>query len=288
MATTTAVATVVPPKPLPAEFDNFGITDRGRVRSANADHFLVATFHRAMRIAASSFDDGALPHLSTDSRGAIFLVADGVGGLKHGADGSAQATDALARYFLDMTEISLIEDPTREPEVIERLRSAVTQAHQTLLAFANRAGGAAATTITVALAVWPRVFICHAGDSRCYRLRDGHLERMTVDQTMAQVMIDAGAMTRESAEASRLKHVLVSALGSSQFDMQVVATDLRRTDRWLLCTDGLTRYVSEDEIQERLGSKASAEAICNDLLGVALGRGGEDNVTIIVAGTRPT
>jgi protein phosphatase len=131
--------------------------------------------------------------------------------------------------------------------------------------------------------LWPRGFVIHAGDSRCYRLRDAVLQQTTTDQTMAQVMVDAGAMSREAAEASRLKHVLVSAVGSSQLDLQINAFDLRHDDRWLLCSDGLTRHVTDDEIREHLGADESAEVICRRLLALALERGGEDNVTVIVA-----
>jgi protein phosphatase len=281
--TTTAVEQTTLRKPLPSEIDVFGLTHPGRVRAVNADHFLVASFHRALKVHASSLDGGALPPLSTDSRGYIFLVADGVGGLAHAEDGSAQATDCIARFFLDSSEISLQTNPEREPDVIERLRTSVTCAHETLLTFANDTGGAAATTITVWFGLWPRGFVIHAGDSRCYRLRDGVLEQTTTDQTMAQVMIDAGAMSREAAEGSRLKHVLVSAVGSSQLDLQVNAFDLQYGDRWLLCTDGLTRHVTDDEILEHLGADESAEVICRRLLALALERGGEDNVTVIAA-----
>jgi protein phosphatase len=281
--TMTAVETTPLRKPLPSEIDVFGITHPGRVRKTNADHFLVASFHRALKVHASSLDGGALPPLSTDSRGYLFLVADGVGGLAHAKDGSAQATDSIARFFLDSSEISLQANPEREAEVIERLRTSVTRAHDTLLAFGENVGGAAATTITVWFGLWPRGFVVHAGDSRCYLMRDGALERLTIDQTMAQVMIDAGAMSREAAEGSRLKHVLISAVGSSQLDLQVVAVDLRWGDRWLLCTDGLTRHVSEEEIREHLGAEETSETVCRRLLALALERGGDDNITIVAA-----
>jgi protein phosphatase len=281
--TTTAVETTTLRKPLPSEIDVAGLTHPGRVRATNADHFLVGSFHRAIKVHASSLDGGALPPLSTDSRGYLLLVADGVGGLTHAKDGSAQATDCVARFFLDSGEISLQANPEREAEVIDRLRTSVSRAHEMLLAFGENSGGAAATTITVWFGLWPRGFVVHAGDSRCYLLRDGVLERKTTDQTMAQVMIDAGAMSREAAEGSRLKHVLVSAVGSSQLDLQVGAFDLKWGDRWLLCTDGLTRHVSDDEIAEHLGADETAEDVCRRLIALALERGGEDNITVVVA-----
>ncbi|HEY9226787.1 MAG TPA: hypothetical protein VIP11_09085, partial [Gemmatimonadaceae bacterium] len=177
-------------------------------------------------------------------------------------------------------------EPEREAEVIDRLRSLAAEAHARLLAFGNLVGGAAATTITMLIVHWPRVFIVHAGDSRCYRLRDGIFEQLTTDQTMAQAMVDAGAMSRQVAEASNLKNILISAVGGSQLDIQVIATEIRRSDRYLLCTDGLTRYVSDEEIHEQVGSQRPSEDVCTTLRDMALERGGADNVTIICGGPK--
>jgi serine/threonine protein phosphatase PrpC len=273
-------------KPLPSDIDVFGCTHVGRVRAANADHFLIASFHRAMKVHATSLPADVTTVLSPDSRGFVAMVADGVGSLAHGEDGSAQATDAAARFLLEMREVCLQAEPEREPEVLDRLRTLANNAHHRLLEFGNEMGSAAATTITMLIAIWPRVFVVHAGDSRCYRMRDGRFEQLTTDQTMAQAMIDSGAMSRDAAEASNLKNILISALGAAQFDMQVVTSDLRRSDRFLLCTDGLTRYVSDDEIAAYVGSTQSAESICSTLRDLALERGGGDNVTVIVGGPR--
>jgi protein phosphatase len=163
----------------------------------------------------------------------------------------------------------------------------VQHAHEALLATAAHARvGATATTLTIAIALWPRAIILHAGDSRCYRWRDGVLECLTTDQTMAQALIAAGALQPTADAVPRLRNVLVSALGASQLEVEVVTDELRLTDRWLLCTDGLTRHVSDAEIAERLGGSGSAEAICQDLLALALARGGEDNVTVVAGRLR--
>ena len=124
------------------------------------------------------------------------------------------------------------------------------------------------------------------GDSRCYRLRDGSLERLTKDQNMAEVVVDSGIMSRAAADASRLGHVLLSAVGSETLQLQVTSTDCQRTDVVLLCTDGLTRHVSEEEIRTRLASRASAETICRDLVDLAVERGGKDNVTVVAGRVR--
>jgi protein phosphatase len=134
---------------------------------------------------------------------------------------------------------------------------------------------------------WPRVFIVNAGDSRYYRLRNNRLERFTVDQTMAEVMVESGALTREKAESSRLKHVLWSAVGNEELRPDVRAIDIVRTDRHLLCTDGLTKHVSDEEIKAALARNESSEDTVRSLVDLTLERGGTDNVTVVVLRLRP-
>src|ERR1043166_8691738 len=136
-------------KPLAAEIDVHGLTHRGLVRAVNADHFLVASFRRAMEVHASSLPPESFPPFSADTRGFVFLVADGVGAMPNAKEGSAQAADAVARYLVDMGEVSMQADPERETEVTERLGALVARAHQRLMDFAEEAGGTAATTLTM-------------------------------------------------------------------------------------------------------------------------------------------
>jgi PPM family protein phosphatase len=274
-------------KPLPSEIDVCGLTHRGRVRSENADHFLIASFHRAMQVHNSSIPTNAFSALSADSRGYVFLVADGVGAFAQAANGSARAIRSVAQYLVDMSEVSMPAESDRETEIITRARAAFSEAHETLLEL-DELGvpGSAVTTLTMVIAIWPRAFIVHAGDSRAYRLRNGVLTQLTTDQTMAQMMIDSGEMSRDLAELSPLKHVLVSALGSSQVDPQVSVVTLERQDVLLLCSDGLTKHVTDDEIAEHLLRPMGSESICQSLIDLALARGGQDNVTVIMGKTR--
>jgi protein phosphatase len=270
-------------KPLPSEIDVFGITHPGRVRQSNADHFLLASFYRAMKVHSSSLDASNFAALSTYTRGYLFLVADGVGGFSQAAEGSAQAVQTVSQSVLDMGEVCMQTQPWSEGEVAERLHTFVLRAHEALRGELPPGGsGVNATTFTMLIAMWPRYFVIHCGDSRAYRFRRGSLERLTRDQTMAEAMIDAGAMTREAAEASHLRHVLVSALGSQQLEPEVRVTDSERGDKIFLCSDGLTKYLSEAEIEGRLVRGGSSETICRELLETALERGGEDNITVLM------
>lgn len=275
-------------KPRLEQVDAFGLTHVGYRRGENADHFLVASLHRAMRVHATSLDPGTLPPMSSDSRGYLLLVADGVGGLARAREGSAQATDAIARFLLEMGEVTYPLDDAGEAIIVDRLRRFVHLTHDALREEFEQNRTGTATTITIALGMWPRCFIVHVGDSRCYRMRDGRLELMTSDQTLAQALIDAGALKPDSEPVARLKNTLVSAVGSSQLDVQIVTDELRATDQWLLCTDGLTRHVSDEEIAARLRAPGRAEDVCRDLIQLALDRGGEDNVTVINGRLRGT
>jgi protein phosphatase len=275
------------PKPLVSQVDVFGCTHKGLVRPTNADHFLVASFHRAILVHAASVPADSLPAFSPDSRGFVFLVADGVGSMANGEQGSARVTAAIASYLTQMSEVSLIAEPSREKEIATRLQEVVSRTHADLQDFARESGAGAATTITVCHVVWPCVFIAHAGDSRAYRLRDGKLQRMTTDQTMAQAMIDSGTMSQEAAEQSRFKNVLLSAVGGSSLDLDVTTAPAMLGDRWVLCTDGLTRHVTENEIRDVLAADHGSKATCEKLIAMALERGGEDNVTVIATRARP-
>src|SRR5512138_378491 len=112
-------------KLLPAEIDVCGLTHRGRVRSENADHFLIASFHRAMQVHNSSIPNTAFSALSADSRGYVFLVADGVGAFAQAANGSARAIRSVAQYLVDASEASLSTDAGRDEEIVSHVRGAL-------------------------------------------------------------------------------------------------------------------------------------------------------------------
>jgi protein phosphatase len=209
-----------------------------------------------------------------------------VGALAGAADGSARAVASVAQHLLHATELCSQMVADNEHDAIASLRDSVTFAHRALLAASEDDGRASATTLTMFASFWPRAFVVHVGDSRAYRYRDGVLERLTTDQTFAQMMVESGALTPASAEASHLKHVLWSALGSQEAVPEVLVTDVTRRGVVLLCSDGLTRHVSDDEIKAHLAACHSAEETCRALVDLALARGGHDNVTVVIGRVR--
>jgi protein phosphatase len=272
-------------RPTVAEIDAFGLTHPGLVRRTNADHFLVATLHRTLKVYATSLA-GDIGQQESESRGVLLLVADGVGGLEGAAEGSARAVASVAQHLLHATEICSQMAVANEQQAIDTLRRAFNEAHHKLLAATDEEGRPQATTLTMFASFWPRAFVVHVGDSRAYRYRDGVLERLTSDQTFAQMMVESGALTPAGAESSPLKHVLWSALGSTEAVPEVVVTDVTRRGVVLLCTDGLTSHVTDDEIKAHLSSCTSAEVTCRALIDLALARGGHDNVTAVIVRVR--
>jgi serine/threonine protein phosphatase PrpC len=272
-------------RPTIAEVDVFGVTHPGRVRRTNADHFLVASLHRTLKVHATSLGGSVGPE-ETESRGLLLLVADGVGGLAGAEEGSARAVTTVAQHLLHATELSSQLAMTNEKDAIENLREAVAAAHRALLTATDEDGRTTASTLTMFASFWPRAFVVHVGDSRAYRYRDGVLTRLTTDQTFAQMMVESGALTPASAQGSHLKHVLWSALGSQEVVPEVRVTDVTRRGVIMLCTDGLTTYVTDDEIKTHLANCRSAEETCNKLLNLALERGGQDNVTVVIGHVR--
>jgi protein phosphatase len=145
-----------------------------------------------------------------------------------------------------------------------------------------------ATTLTLYLGVWPRAYLLQVGDSRAYLLRRGELIQITRDQTMAQELVDLGVLSRADASDSPLAHRLSSSIGGSQTAPVVTRFEMTWGNVLLLCSDGVTKHVSDDRLRERLRSMASAKQVCEDLLQDALEGGGSDNITVIVGRALPS
>ena len=273
-------------RPTTSNVDVFGVTHRGYVRKTNADHFLIGSFHRSLRIHGTSIV-GEMGPRETESRGFILLVADGVGTLEAAATGSAHALETVAQHLLHASEICSNMALSNTDAAVEDLKTAVAHAHDVLRDFAKTEGiPSSATTLTMYAAFWPRAFVVQVGDSRMYRLRGSEFRRLTTDQTVAQMMVEAGALRPDVAERSPLKHVLWSAVGSQEVAPEVVLTDCDLRDRTLLCSDGLTKHVTDDEIREHLERDMPSEETCRALLNLALERGGSDNITIVMGRVR--
>jgi protein phosphatase len=270
-------------RPQMSDIDVFGLTHPGLRRPINEDQFFIATIHKTMQVYSTSLPADALPELTSESRGWLFMVADGVGGRPEGEKASATALRAIAEYVTHTMRFYYRDDPRHtEASFLRDLQNAVLRSDEVVRAQAE----GTATTLTMIAVRWPRAYLIQVGDSRCYRLRDGRLEQLTKDQTMAQALVDAGVLPAGAAEGSRWRHVLSSAIGGRETTPVTTPMDCRWSDVVLLCTDGLTKHVSDDEIKAELASAKSSEAICRSLLALALDRGGSDNITLVAGRLR--
>jgi protein phosphatase len=236
-----------------------GASDRGRRRSNNEDSYAV------------------LP-LSTAPGGMLLAVADGLGGAEGGEVASHLAVEALAGELEQPT--TGLDDPGRA------LRRAVDRASQAV----ERVGierddlSGLGTTLTAAFVRMPNLWLAHVGDSRAYLWRGGRLQRLTRDHTVAERMREEGLVDEEWSVRG-LESMLWNALGGGSEGVQIDERQERLYpgDGLLLCSDGLTRHLSDDELERRVGRGLSAGDLCDDLVRAANRAGGEDNITVVFA-----
>ena len=287
--TSVQVASATGGRPTDEELDLFGLTHRGKVRSENQDHFLLGTIHPQVVVHGTSLPEPDTLPLRGGRFGTVLLVADGVGGGSDGGAAARLAGEVVTRYVASTLRCYHLAGAKGDEAFFEALREAALQAHDAVRAeAASRTRNAQmATTLTLGIGVWPWLYVVQVGDSRCYHYWDGVLRQVTRDQTVAQDLVDRGALPAERVAASPFSHILASAIGGAEATPVVTRVDLRPRGRVvLLCSDGLTKHVTDPEITERLRTMESSEQACRALLDLALERGGSDNITVLVGRAR--
>jgi protein phosphatase len=262
--------------------DACGLTDVGRRRRSNEDHFVIVSLQKAAQVRQTSLTDPRVLDQLRGPEALLLIVADGVGGQPGGAIASETAIAELVGYLGEAVGCFHTLDAEREHEFLEHLEAGVRQAHQRLGEKYGGQGYGPATTLTMATLVWPRVYLVHVGDSRAFYLRKGRLRQLTRDQTLGEYMVAAGAWTEEQARKAPQGGTLASAVGGSELTLAVGLVDLQPGDILLLCTDGLTRHVPDEQIAELLAGATDARTACRRLVDAALAGGGSDNVTVVV------
>lgn len=278
----------IPRKPRDEELDVWGLTHQGNVRATNEDHFLLGSLRKHLDILATSLPEGARLTACNERVGIIAMVADGVGGQVAGEEASRVALEEVTQYVTQST-LCYYQSDAQAEEFVDLLQQAAMQSHERVLARAREDTEfrGMATTLTLWIGVWPWVYLLQVGDSRYYLYRHGVLTQITRDQTMAQEFIDQGVMTRPVALASPWANVLSSSLGGAQTAPVVTRLQSGWENTHLMCSDGLTKHVSDARIAERLAGMTSARDACEKLLQDALNGGGTDNITIIVGRAVP-
>jgi protein phosphatase len=271
-------------KPRDEEIDVYGLTHKGLVRPNNQDHFLIAALRQRLDVLQSSLPEFSDLPVAEERLASLMMVADGVGGGRKGEEASRAAVEELAQYITESVRCYYTAD-TGDTDFTRQLEAAALKSHQ-----AVKARGTAepdslgmATTLTLWIGVWPWCYLLQVGDSRYYQYRDGTLIQVSRDQTMAQELLDSGIFAKAvAARNSPLHNVLSSSLGGPQTAPVVKRLPNSWSTTHLLCSDGLTKHVTDERIAERLGAMKSARQVCEELLQDALDGGGTDNITVTV------
>lgn len=267
--------------------DCFGMTDIGRVRERNEDQFSIADLTRSVANCQviSSLDDACEGEGIASAN--LLLVADGVGGNAGGERASRLAAEEAIEYLLCNHKLLDRHAACGGERVLEDLKSALVWAQQSiqLEAEVSPLNSHMGTTLTLAYLQWPAVYLAHVGDSRAYLYRSPDLIQITDDQTVAQLLADAGVIEAERVRSHPLQNVLGSLLCSDirRLEPRVYMRELAPGDQLLLCTDGLTRRVPAQLIAEILDSTFTAEDACRELIDLANAAGGTDNTTVVLA-----
>lgn len=265
--------------------DLYGATHVGRARRENQDHFLTCSLGSTLRIWGTSVVERpqSWPETEEGEPSAadtlVAAVADGVGG---GPGGERASRWAVVR-LPDHLQAALTRDGDAE-ELSAQLVSAIQGLHVDVNEHARAVLGlrGMATTLTLWLGLGSRAFLVQVGDSRCYRLRDGELCQLSQDQTMAQDLVDRGVVASTDQAPAGWDNILTSALGGTAAAPVVGITDRKPGDRTLVCSDGVMKHVSDEEIRDILASERNAREMVDEFLQRALAGGGSDNITAVV------
>jgi protein phosphatase len=265
--------------------DWYGLSDRGQARETNEDEFLIADLSQSLLIHQTSLDHESHTRLFGGSLGHLLAVADGMGGHSGSQRASAIAIDTLVRYVLGTSSLLVNLHNNEEDDLVGELETALQRCHDSI-AKATRVGYVdMGTTLTMAYIAWPRLYVVHAGDSRCYLQRSARLEQITHDHTVAQKLSEVGALDADEAKESRWSHVLWKFLGcgTDRLEPEAYKTTLQLGDTLLLCSDGLSGALGNAQILSALCQDLAAKETCELLVRAANQAGGKDNITVVVA-----
>jgi len=239
-------------------------TDPGQ-RANNEDQYLVVdTRRRGLRA------DGVL------------VIADGMGGRASGEQAAQAAVNAVDETLAELLDSRLAEPVVLTDALSTALRKANARVYALAQEDAERKG--MGTTCVAAVVEGDRLYLAHAGDSRAYLLRGGALTQLTADHSYVAEQVRAGAISEESARKSRFRNIITRAVGiEPTLEAEVTDVEIKPGDVLLLCTDGLSNMVDEEDLIKTLAQSGSAQTAADKLVSMANRAGGKDNITAIVA-----
>ena len=262
-------------------------SDVGRRRSENQDAFLLGHFRDGRDGSPPTLGQGPSVEASPEvfplgPKGALIAVADGMGGAAEGALASRMALASLGETLAG----SWVPDRITTPDLFaENLLRAAEEANgQVFHASRSPDREGMGTTLTAVGILGAFAYVAQVGDSRAYLFRLGILTRLTRDQSVVQELVDSGQMTREEAEQSRQRNVLLQALGVDEgVSVEMTYQALRRGDLLLLCSDGLHGTMEDEAIAQALTTTDDIGTAADELVESANRLGGPDNITVVVA-----
>ena len=216
----------------------------------------------------------------------FLAVADGMGGYASGEVASKIAIDIVRDYIKNEEDALLDEYNPKYSKPTNRMTSGIRLANKAIYDASKSQSqlNGMGTTIAAVLLSGNRLSIAHVGDSRVYLLRGGNIEQITDDHTVVSEQVERGLITKEEAAESDIRHILTRALGiAPDVDVDMDELTVSRGDKLVLCSDGLSELVSDDEILSTVVSSNTPEVACDQLINMANEKGGGDNITVIVA-----
>jgi PPM family protein phosphatase len=257
-------------------------TDVGMVRSGNEDNFLILDLSTGRSWTASEEEPPDLLTYAQGYYGSLLAVSDGMGGALAGEVASRMAVETVRDRML---QLQAHEVYSRLP-FHERLRLSIEEANILINGESqtNPAHKGLGATFTAVATLGNQVFFGQVGDSRAYLIRGNNIVRTTKDQSLVQQLIDAGQITEEEAETHSYRNVILQALGAhSNVNVEVGCLSLCNMDTLVICSDGLSGKVHQDEIARIIHEARDFKSACQHLINLANERGGEDNITVVIA-----
>jgi protein phosphatase len=242
----------------------FSVTDTGRARRNNEDSVAV------------------------DEPGGIAVLADGMGGYNAGEVASGMASERVRGELGQRLKTlgPMPDESAMTSALLDAVDSANREVYEAAMSHPEYAG--MGTTLVVAVYRGDRLWLGHIGDSRGYRFRNGHLEQLTRDHSLLQEQIDAGLITAEQAAYSMHKNLVTRAVGVDELvDLEIHSYPVEPGDLLLMCSDGLSDMLSDDQIEQLLRTNDSLPTAGAMLVQAANAAGGRDNIAVILARAKP-
>jgi protein phosphatase len=261
-------------------------SDVGRVRRGNEDNFLVLDLSNQLTWIGSDGSEGPaeLSQFELGQKGVVLVVSDGMGGALAGDVASHMAVDSVREMLVGSDAGQGCDDGA---SLVDCLRNATVYAN---LAIHHRSQEDArcsgmGATFTGAAVKDDNLDLVQVGDSRAYLIRKGQIRLVTKDQSLVQQLVDVGQISEAEAETHMFRNVILQALGAqSEVTPATGRIGLKRGDILLLCSDGLSGKLRNEDIQNIvMSNEANLSTACTELIAEANNRGGEDNITVILA-----